>query len=133
MSASPNQSVANFPAGAFVRDSQIGWIASKIAQSIGVEAGRMDAVHTAIWNCIIGGEASGAPRTETDQLAIDIVAVARVAGSGHAVGGRTEALAQVMRESGVSLDPMLAQNFMRLASSSIFWIALDSVSDGGRR
>ncbi|MEP7348788.1 MAG: HD domain-containing phosphohydrolase [Sphingorhabdus sp.] len=41
-------------------------------------------------------------------------------------GGRTAAIAEVMRRSGSWLDPKLADTFLRLANSSVFWTALES-------
>lgn len=103
---------------------------SKIMQSIGVEADRLDAVHNAMLLRLISEDAASLPaKDESDQLAAQIVAVARVADTALAAGGTKAAVAAVMRESGRSIDPMIAQNFLRLASSPIFWMAMDAAGD----
>jgi hypothetical protein len=114
--------------GAFVRNARASFMGSKIMQSIGVETNRIDAIHNAMMLRLIN-HAAGAPTDECDQLAARIVAVARVADDAWASGGSKAAMAAVMRESGRSIDPLIAQNFLRLASSAIFWTALDSAAE----
>ena len=121
----------NAQRSAFARNARASFIGSKIIQSIGVEVERLDAVHNAMWLRLIDDKA-GAPVGECDQLAAHIVAVARVADDASANGGSKAAIAAVMRESGQSIDPMIAQNFLRLASSPIFWMALDSAGEASR-
>ncbi len=116
--------------GAFARNARASFMGSKIIQSIGVEPDRLDAVHEAMWLRLIDDKAA-LPSDECDHLAAQIVAVARVADRASASGGSKGAMAAVMRESGRTIDPMIAQNFLRLASSPIFWMALDSA--GGAR
>ena len=116
--------------GAFARNARASFMGSKIMQSIGVEADRLDAVHNAMMLRLISEDAVLSPaKDEADELAAHIVAVARVADTASASGGSKAAMAAVMRESGRSIDPMIAQNFLRLASSSIFWMALDSAGE----
>lgn len=117
--------------GVFARNSRISWIGSKIMQSTGVEPSRMDAVHQAMMLRILQGSGDVPPpaKDEGDQLAAQVVAVARVAEEAAATGGSRAAMAAIMRESGKSIDPLLAQNFLRLASSPIFWMALDSANE----
>jgi len=115
---------------AFALNARASFMGSKIMQSIGVEADRLDAVHNAMLLRLISEDDSSAPaKNEADQLAVHIVAVARVAATASANGGSKAAIAAVMRESGLSIDPMIAQNFLRLASSPIFWMAMDSAGD----
>jgi hypothetical protein len=119
--------------GVFQRNSRATWISSKIAQLVSIEAERLEAVHNHIMLAILAGnDAACSPSAnESEQLAAKIVAVARVAETAAALGGSAAAMAAVMRESGRSIDPLLAQNFLRVASSPIFWMALDSVSEAG--
>ena len=112
----------------FVRNARASFMGSKIMQSIGVEADRLDAVHNAMLLRLVD-EKVALPVDECDQLAAQIVAVARGADQASASGGPNAAMAAVMRESGRSIDPMIAQNFLRLASSAIFWMALDSAGE----
>jgi len=113
--------------GIFASKSRTSWIGSKILQSIGVEADRLDDVHNAMWLRILRDSANADPASsETDALAAKVLAVARVAEKAAAAGGSNAALVAVMRESGDLLDPLLAQNFLRVAASPIFWMALDS-------
>ena len=113
--------------GIFASKSRTSWIGSKIIQSLGVEAERLDEVHNAMWLRILRDSANDErAANETDQLAAKVLAVARVAEKASATGGSNAALIAVMRESGGSLDPLLAQNFLRVAASPIFWMALDS-------
>lgn len=117
---------------AFACNARAGFIGSKIMQSIGVEANRLEAVHNAMLLRLIDENSAQSPVTdEADQLAAHIVAVARVGARASADGGSKAAMAAVMCESGFSLDPMIAQNFLRLASSPIFWMAMES--DGEAR
>jgi hypothetical protein len=119
--------VEGVKSGAFARNARASFIGSKIIQSVGVDADRLDVVHNAMWIRLINENADAPiPKDECDQLAAHIVAVARVADEACAEGGSRAAMAAVMRESGRTIDPLIAQNFLRLASSSIFWMALDS-------
>ncbi len=113
--------------GFFATQSRISWIGSKIIQSTGLDEARLDAVHKAMWLRILGHET--AVHDETEQFAAKIVAVATMAEKAAAAGGSNAAMVAVMRESGASLDPMLAQSFLRVAASPIFWMALDSAGE----
>jgi hypothetical protein len=113
---------------AFARNARASFMGSKLIQAMGVEAGRLDAVHHAMMLRLINDD-SGMPQNECDQLAAHIVAVTRIADAALAEGGSKAAMAAVMRESGHSIDPLIAQNFLRLASSPIFWMALDSAGE----
>jgi hypothetical protein len=117
---------------AFARNARASFMGSKLIQAMGVEAGRLDAVHHAMLLRLIDQDA-GAPQGECDQLAAHIVAVVRLADEALAQGGSKAAMAAVMRESGRGIDPMIAQNFLRLASSPIFWMALGSAGDARSR
>lgn len=111
----------------YSRESRASWIGSKLAQSTGLPVEQLDGLHHRIWMRILQGElATNPPRDEMDQLATHIVAIATLAEAESALGGAKAAIAAVMRASGDTVDPMLAQNFIRLASSPIFWMAMDS-------
>jgi predicted metal-dependent TIM-barrel fold hydrolase len=112
----------------FARNARQSFMGSKIIQALGVEPDRLDAVHHAMMLRLLQDNAA-TPVDECDQLAAHIVAVARVADEASASGGSKAAMAAVMRESGRSIDPLIAQNFTRLASSPVFWMALDSAGD----
>jgi hypothetical protein len=113
--------------GFFATQSRVSWIGSKIIQSTGLDEARLDTVHKAMWLRILGNE--GAVQSETEQLAEKIVAVATLAEKAATSSGSNAAMVAVMRESGESLDPMLAQSFLRVAASPIFWMALDSAGE----
>lgn len=90
----------------------------------------MDDVHNAMWLRILRNSENAEPASnESDALAAKVLAVARTAEKAATAGGSNAALVTVMRESGSSLDPLLAQNFLRLAASPIFWMALDSAGE----
>jgi predicted metal-dependent TIM-barrel fold hydrolase len=115
---------------AFARNARASFMGSKLIQAMGLEPGRLDAVHHAMMLRLIDeNSAISTAKDEAEQLAAHIVAVARVADQASASGDSKAAMAAVMRESGRSIDPMIAQNFLRLASSPIFWMALDSVGE----
>jgi hypothetical protein len=80
-----------------------------------------------MWMRILqSGLEPAAPRNETDQLAIHILAVATLADDVAAKDGPQAAIAAVMQASGKTLEPGLAEKFLHLASSPIFWRALQS-------
>lgn len=55
-----------------------------------------------------------------------IAQLAQIADIFYMTGGANAALAEIMRRSGSWLDPKLAATFMQLASSPVFWTALES-------
>ncbi len=55
-----------------------------------------------------------------------IAQLAQVADVFYMTGGANAALAEIMRRSGSWLDPKLAASFKQLASSPVFWTALES-------
>lgn len=114
----------------YSRESRASWIGSKLAQSTGLPDEQLDELHHRIWMRILQGDlARTPPRDEIDQLAAHIVAIATLAEAESALGGAKAAMAAVMRESGDSLEPMLAQNFLRLAGSPVFWMAMESAGE----
>jgi hypothetical protein len=121
---------SNAGSGVFSSNIRVSWIGSKLIESLGIEPARLDVVHHAMMLRILqnGSDRRLAASDEADCLAVQIVAVARIAETAAAADGPNAAIVAVMRESGKSVDPLLAQNFLRLASSSIFWMALDSAS-----
>jgi len=109
------------------REARLSWIGSKLAQLIDVEDTRLDALHHRMWMRILqSGLEPAAPRNETDQLAIHILAVATLADDVAAKDGPQAAMAAVMQASGKTLEPLLAEKFLHLASIPIFWRALRS-------
>jgi hypothetical protein len=111
----------------YSRESRASWIGSKLAQTTGIGIDQLDAVHNYMWLRILQNNAATPTATnEADHLAMHIVKLALLAETAAADGGPKAAMAAVMEASGTEVDPLLAQNFLRLASSSIFWMALDS-------
>lgn len=110
---------------AFTREARLSWIGSKLAQLVDVEDNRLDDLHHRMWMRILqSGLEPAAPRNETDQLAIHILAIAILADDVASKEGPQAAIAAVMQAIGHSLEPLLAQKFLRLASSPVFWVAL---------
>lgn len=112
----------------FARNSRASFMGSKIIQTLGIDSDRLDAVHEEMWLRLIGHK-TGTAQDECEQLASQIVAVVRLADDSATNGGSKAAIAAVMRESGQSIDPLIAQKFLWLASSPIFWMALDSAGE----
>lgn len=108
------------------REARIGWIGSKLAQATGIETERLDGLHHRLWMRILQMGLVPAPvRSETDQLAVHILAVAELVENVATKDGPKAAIAAVMQASGRELEPFLADRFLRIASSPIFWLALD--------
>lgn len=132
--SSSSQPVSGLPAESprsLTREARLSWIGSKLAQLTDIEDNRLDDLHHRMWMRILqSGLEPAAPRNETDQLAIHILSVATLADDVASTDGPQAALAAVMHASGQSLDPLLAEKFLRLASSPVFWFALryDGVS-----
>ncbi len=55
-----------------------------------------------------------------------IALLAQIADVFYMTGGANAALAEIMRRSGSWLDPKLAETFLRLAATPVFWTALES-------
>lgn len=126
-SSQPASATAAEAPRARTREARLSWIGSKLAQLIDIEAARLDALHHRMWMRILqSGLEPAAPRNETDQLAIHILAVATLADDVASKDGPQAAMAAVMQASGKTLEPGLAEKFLRLASSPIFWRALRS-------
>lgn len=114
----------------FTRNARLSFIGSKILQATGLETERQGSIYQAMWLRLIDNHSPDASaKDQSDHLAISILAVATLAEDAAVAGGSKAAIAAVMRESGQGLDPMIAQNFIRLASSPIFWMALDSAGE----
>ena len=126
-SSQPASAASAEAAGVLTRETRLSWIGSKLAQLIDVEEDRLDDLHHRMWMRILqSGLEPVAPRNETDQLAIHILAVATLADDVASKDGPKAAIAAVMQASGKTLEPLLAEKFLRLASSPIFWMALRS-------
>jgi hypothetical protein len=110
---------------ALTREARLSWIGSKLAQLVDIADDRRDGLHHRMWMRILqSGLEPAAPRNEIDQLAIDILAVATLADDVASKDGPQAAMAAVMQASGKTLQPGLAEKFLRIASSPIFWMAL---------
>ena len=126
-SSQPVSATSAEAARALTREARLSWIGSKLAQLIDVEDARLDDLHHRMWMRILqSGLEPATPRNETDQLAIHILAVATLADDVASKDGPKAAMAAVMQASGNTLEPLLAEKFLRLASSPIFWMALRS-------
>jgi hypothetical protein len=126
-SSQPASAASAEAARVLTRETRLSWIGSKLAQLIDVEEDRLDDLHHRMWMRILqSGLEPVAPRNETDQLAIHILAVATLADDVASKDGPKAAIAAVMQASGKTLEPLLAEKFLRLASSPIFWMALRS-------
>jgi len=126
-SSQPASAASAEAARILTRETRLSWIGSKLAQLIDVEEDRLDDLHHRMWMRILqSGLEPVAPRNETDQLAIHILAVATLADDVASKDGPKAAIAAVMQASGKTLEPLLAEKFLRLASSPIFWMALRS-------
>lgn len=118
------------PSVGYSRESRASWIGSKLAQSTGIGVDQLDAVHNYMWLRILqNNAATPTAENEADHLAMHIVKLSLLAENAAAQGGPKAAMAAVMQARGSEVDPLLAQNFLRLASSSIFWMAMDSVGE----
>lgn len=128
--ASQEQLQSNAKPVGYSRESRASWIGSKLAQTTGIGLEQLDSVHNYMWLRILQSNAA-APiaDNEADHLAMHIVKLALLAENAATDGGPKAAMAAVMEASGAEVDPLLAQNFLRLASSSIFWMALDSAGN----
>jgi hypothetical protein len=127
---SSEKSPESSPSVGYSRESRASWIGSKLAQSIGIGADQLDAVHNYMWLRILQNNAAmPTAENEADHLAMHIVKLSLLAENAAAQGGPKAAMAAVMKARGNEVDPLLAQNFLRLASSSIFWMAMDSVGE----
>ena len=112
---------------ALTREARLSWIGSKLAQLVDIADDHRDGLHHRMWMRILqSGLEPAAPRNEIDQLAIHILAVATLADDVASKDGPQAAMAAVMQASGKTLEPGLAEKFLRLASSPIFWRALQS-------
>lgn len=126
-SSQPASATAADAPRARTREARLSWIGSKLAQLIDVEDARLDHLHHRMWMRILqSGLEPAAPRNEIDQLAIHILAVATLADDVASKDGPQAAMAAVMHASGDTLEPGLAEKFLHLASSPIFWRALRS-------
>ncbi|MVZ96317.1 hypothetical protein EUU23_01205 [Sphingorhabdus sp. IMCC26285] len=118
------------PSVGYSRESRASWIGSKLAQSTGIGVDQLDAVHNYMWLRILqSNAATPTAENEADHLAMHIVKLSLLAENAAAQGGPKAAMAAVMQARGDEVDPLLAQNFLKLASSSIFWMALDSAGE----
>lgn len=126
MYSSQNQFTSDTKRPALTREARLSWIGSKLAQSVCTDPVRLEDVHHRLWMRILkDGLAPVPPRNENDQLAADILAVAKLVEQVSAVDGAEAAMAAVKLASGQGIDPALADRFLRLGSALVFWAALD--------
>lgn len=127
MDFSQNQFTSDAKQPALSREARLSWIASKLAQSVCTDENRLDELHHRLWMRILqDGLAPVPPRDDTDQLAVDILAVAMLVEQVAANDGAEAALAAVALASGQGVDPALADRFLHLGSALVFWAALDA-------
>lgn len=127
MYSSQNQFTSDAKQPALSREARLSWIGSKLAQSVCTDTARLEDLHHRMWMRILqDGLAPVPPRDDTDQLAIDILAVAMLVEQVAANDGADAALAAVKLASGQGLDPALADHFLRLGNALVFWAALGS-------
>lgn len=127
MYSSQNQFKSDARQPALSREARLSWIGSKLAQSVCTDLERLDELHHRMWMRILqDGLAAAPPRDETDQLAVDILAVAMLVERVAAHDGAEAAMAAVKLASGQGIDPALADRFLHLGSALVFWAALDS-------
>lgn len=131
MYSSQNHFTSDARQPALSREARLSWIGSKLAQSVCTDENRLDELHHRLWMRILqDGLAPVPPRDETDQLAVDILAVAMLVEQVAANDGAEAALAAVKLASGQGIDPALADRFLHLGSALVFWAALDSDRNG---
>lgn len=127
MHISQNQFKSDAKQPALTREARLSWISSKLAQSLCTDTDRLDELHHRLWMRILqDGLAPVPPRDETDQLAVDILAVAMLVEQVAANDGADAAIAAVKLASGQGLAPAVAERFLHLGSALVFWAALDS-------
>jgi hypothetical protein len=127
MYASQNQFASDAKQPALSREARLSWIGSKLAQSVCTDTDRLDDLRHRMWMRILqDGLAPFPARDETDQLAVDILAVAKLVEQVSAVDGAEAAMAAVKLASGQGIDPALADRFLRLGSALVFWAAIDA-------
>jgi hypothetical protein len=127
MYASQNQFASDAKQPALSREARLSWIGSKLAQSVCTDTDRLNDLRHRMWMRILqDGLAPFPPRDETDQLAVDILTVAKLVEQVSAVDGAEAAMAAVKLASGQGIDPALADRFLHLGSALVFWAALDA-------
>lgn len=126
MYALQNQFTSDVKMPALTREARLNWIGSKLAQSLCTDADRLEDLRHSLWMRILqDGLADIPPRNVNDQLASDILAVAKLVETVSADGGAEAAMAAVKLAQGQGVGPALAEQFLRLGSALVFWAALD--------
>lgn len=127
MHISQNQFNSDVKQPALTREARLSWISSKLAQSLCTDTDRLSELHHRLWMRILQDGLTPVPaRDETDQLAVDILAVAILVEQVAANDGAEAAIAAVKLASGQGLAPAVAERFLHLGSALVFWAALDS-------
>lgn len=125
------------------------WIATRVARAIGMEAQDVADVASAIVFDTIQAQKYGLSENVIHasahrdahwdgkgtplglagndiHIAGRIARLASLVEAAYISGGANSAFAAVMQEASISLDPRLADSFLRLAGSRLFWQALES-------
>ena len=110
---------------ALSREAGLSWIGLKLAQAVCTDEGKLKYLQHRMWMRILqNGLAPVLPRDETDQLAVDILAVAMLIEQVAVNEGAEAALAAVKLASGQGIDPALADSVLQLGGTLVFWAAL---------
>ncbi len=127
MYASQNQFSSDGKQASLTREARLSWISSKLAQSLCTDPDKLSELHHRLWMRILQDGLEPVPaRDATDQLAVDILAVALLVEQVAANDGAEAAIAAVKLASGQGLAPAVAERFLRLGSALVFWATLDS-------
>ena len=110
---------------ALSREARLSWIGLKLAQAVCTDEDKLKDLQHRMWMRILqNGLAPVPPRDETDQLAVDILAVAMLIEQVAVNDGAEAALAAVKLASGQGIDPALADSVLQLGGALVFWAAL---------
>jgi hypothetical protein len=127
MYSSQNQFTPSAKKPALSREARLIWIGSKLAQSVCTDEGQLKDLNHRMWMRILQNGLSPVPaRDATDQLAVDILAVAMLVEQVSADGGVEAAMAAVRLASRQGFAPAIAERFLRLGSTLVLWAALGS-------
>jgi len=131
MYSSQNQFKSDVKQPSLSREARLSWIGSKLAQSVCTDEDRLEDLHHRMWMRILqDGLAPVPPRDETDELAVEILAVAKLVEQVATDDGAEAAMAAVKLARGQGLDPALSDRFLHLGSALVFWAALDWNGEG---
>ncbi len=106
------------------------WLGTKLAQAAGLDAAAVEDVAS----CILLDRAtvqqidlsSAGLSGDAIDISARIAQVAIVTEAAYTADGAKAAFATLMQKASNILDPRLAETFLRLAGSLVFWMALES-------